>query len=235
MRTAAQRISIPVLFLGLSLPACGPSIDAAAKADIDRRVAAMAPSGQPFAAPTGVVPKPMANGQWTLHKLMNEKGEVSFLTYKVVGEEAGAYWVEVANESYYGKTVTKLLLALGDRTNPSTMEIRAVKLKDKHGKVSEVQGPMIQLTKSMWQGSVNMLAVSWQNLPQDSVEVVAGNFVLCFKARTDASWGAWHSAATSWMHPMVPISGLVKSVGIDKPTTMELVGFGDAGAVSEIP
>jgi len=30
-------------------------------------------------------------------------------------------------------------------------------------------------------------------------------------------------------------NGLVKSVGIDHPDTMELVSFGDSGAVSEIP
>jgi hypothetical protein len=235
MTTTTIRLAFPVLLLGLSASACGPSIDAAAKADIDRRVAAMAPSGQQFPAPTGIAPKPVVVGQWTQHKLTNEKGEVSLMTYKIVGEEAGAYWIEMANESYYGKTVTKMLLYLGDRQNPSTMEIRAVKLKDKKGKVTELQGPMIQLMKSMWQGSVNMLAVSWQGLPQDSVNVMAGHFVLCFKARTDASWGAWHSAATTWMHPLVPINGLVKSVGIDKPTTMELVGFGDSGAQSEIP
>jgi len=235
MHPTPLRITLPVVLLSLLSLACGPSIDAAAKADIDRRVAAMAPSGQPFAAPTGIVPKPVAQGQWTLHKLTNEKGEVSLLTYKIVGEDAGAFWIEVANESYYGKTVTKLLLALGDRQNPSTMEIRAVKLMDKHGKVTEIQGPMIQLMKSVWQSSVNMLAASWQNLPQESVDVVAGNFVLCFKARTEASWGVWHAASTTWMHPVVPISGLVKSVGIDKPSTMELVGFGDEGAKSEIP
>jgi hypothetical protein len=94
---------------------------------------------------------------------------------------------------------------------------------------------MIQLMRSMWQSSVNMLAVSWQGLPQESVTVAAGTFTGCFKARTDATWGAWHSASTTWMHAVVPISGLVKSVGIDHPTTMELVGFGEIGATSEIP
>jgi hypothetical protein len=34
---------------------------------------------------------------------------------------------------------------------------------------------------------------------------------------------------------MVPISSLVKSVGIDRPSSMELVGFGESGATSEIP
>lgn len=33
----------------------------------------------------------------------------------------------------------------------------------------------------------------------------------------------------------VPINGLVKSVGIDNPNTIELVAFGDSGATSELP
>lgn len=224
-----------MVLLGSVLPACGPSIDSAAKADIDKRIAAMTPSGAAFAVPTSLLPKPLAAGQWTLHKMVNDKGQPSLLTYKIV--EAlpdGSHWVEVANESYYGKTVTKILLFMGDRSNPSTMEVRAVKMKDKNGRVTELQGPMIQLMKSMYQASLNMLVVSWQGLPQENVNVAAGSFAGCFKAMTDANWGVWRSSSTSWMHPGVPISGLVKSVGLSQPTTLELVGFGD-GATSEIP
>jgi hypothetical protein len=79
------------------------------------------------------------------------------------------------------------------------------------------------------------LAVAWQGLPQENASVTAGTFAACFKAVTDASWGLWRSSATSWMHPTVPLSGLVKSVGISRPTSMELVGFGGSGATSEIP
>ena len=224
-----------VVHVSLALSGCGPSIDAAAKADIDHRVAALAPPAQSFPAPTNFAPKPVAVGQWTQLKLMSDKGEPSFSTYKIVGEEGGAYWVEVVHEAYTGKTVTKILLFMGDRMNPKTMEIRAVRMKDKSGHVNAFDGPMIQLMKSMWQGILDTLVISWQGLPQEDVSVPAGNFAGCYKARTDASWGPWKAAATSWSHTQVPINGLVKSVGIDHPNTMELVGFGDSGATSEIP
>ena len=235
MRKTAVCQTILFLVGSVCLLACGPSIDKAAKVDIDQRIVALAHTGQTFPAPTAFVPKPMVVGQWTQHKLVNDKGEPALVTYKIVGEDSGAFWVEVANESYYGKTVTKILLFPGDRMNPNTMEVRAVKMKDKKGQVTEIQGPMLQLMKSMWQGSINMLAVSWQGLAQESMPVIAGTFVGCFKARTDASWGTWHSASTTWMHAIVPISGLVKSAGVDHPTTMDLVGFGETGATSEIP
>jgi hypothetical protein len=221
----------------LSLLGCAhhPRYDKAAKADLDRRAAAFMPSGQAFPPPATSAPKQLVIGQWTQHKLVNEKGEVSLITYKVVGEQQGAYWIEIANESYYGKTVVKLLLALGDRTNPNTMEVLAAKFKDNQGRVTDLRGPAVPMNRALWQGSVNMLAVTWRGLPQEAASVVAGNFMGCFKASTDASWGIWRATSMTWMHPMVPINGLVKSVGMDRPAAVELVGFGDYGATSEIP
>jgi hypothetical protein len=224
-----------ILVCSVFVSACGPSIDSAAKLDIDRRVAALVPAGQSFSTPTIAAPKPLQVGQWTLHKLVNEKGETSLTTYKIVGEDGGAYWVEVADESYMGKTVTKMLVSFGERANPSTMEVRSIRVKDRNGKISEIEGPMIETTRSLWQAAANMLAVSWQGLPREDMNVVAGNFGGCFKARTQAGWGPLRSASTVWSHPIVPIIGLVKSAGLDRPTTMELIGFGDTGATSEIP
>jgi hypothetical protein len=221
--------------LTLGTIACGPSIDPAAKADVDRRVALFAPTQKDFSAMPSFVPRPLVVGQWTQMKLTDDKGQPSIMTMKVVGAEGDAFWVENVNESYLGKTVTKMLLYFGDRSNPSTMEIRRVKVKDKKGNVNQFDGPMISLMKSMWKGTLSTLTVTWQGLPQEDMTVIAGTFRSCFKARTDANFGPFHSAATSWSHPAVPINGLVKSVGIDQPSTTELVAFGDSGATSEIP
>jgi hypothetical protein len=227
-----------VLFTLACLGACGGGgtrIDKAAKMDIDQRSEALTPSGQAFPIPVIPVPKPLTTGQWTQYKLVNEKGEPSFITYKVVGEEMGATWIEVANESYYGKSVFRMLTVVGDRMNPNTMEIRALKMKDKTGRVFEAQGQAIQSLRPMWQSSLNMLAVVWQGLPQETMNAIAGYFPSCFKAQTDANWGLWGAVSTSWMHPTVPISGLVKSAGINRATSVELIGFGEAGATTEIP
>jgi hypothetical protein len=223
------------LAVSLSLAACGPSIDPAAKADIDRRVALFAPSQGSFPAMQAFAPRPLAVGQWMQVKAVDDKKQPSINTYKIVGEEGGAFWVENVQEAYTGKTVIKMLLAFGDRMNPATMEIRRVKMKDKNGNVNTFEGPMLTLMKSMWQGVLNTLTVTWQGLPQEDATVVAGTFVGCFKARTEANFGPFHAAATSWSHPFVPINGLVKSVGIDNPNTMELVAFGASGATSELP
>jgi hypothetical protein len=220
-------------FSGVLLPACGPSIDAAAKSDIDQRVAALGAPRQAFPAPGGFVPMPFAAGQWTRHKLVDDKGQPSFMTYKVLAQEADAFWMEIVTEQYTGRTMMKMLLAIPNRADPSSMDIRALSIKDKNGRVTNLEGPLLSLMRSSYQSTLSTLVISWQGLPQEDAAVPAGTFAGCYRARTDATWGPWHTANTSWSHAAVPLSGLVKSQGIDKPTTMELVDFGLSGAVSE--
>ena len=104
--------------------ACGPSIDPAVKADVDRRVALFAPAQSNFPAMPSFTPRPLAVGQWTQMKMVDDKGQPSIMTMKVVGAEGDAFWVENVNEAYTGKTVTKMLIFFGDRSNPATMDIR---------------------------------------------------------------------------------------------------------------
>jgi hypothetical protein len=217
----------------LWLLGCGPSIDVAAKADIDRRVAALGTPKQTYPAPDGFMPAPLAAGQWTRHKLVDDKGQPSFMTYKVIAQVGDAYWFEIVTETYTGRTILKMLLAIPNRTDPSAMDIRAVAMKDKDGHVTNLDGPVLTLMRSSYQGMLSTLVINWQGLPQETASVPAGTFAGCFKSRTDATWGPWHSASTSWSHAGVPLSGLVKSLGIDHPTTMELVDFGLTGAESE--
>ena len=176
--------------------ACAPSIDPAAKADIDRRIAMFAPTQGNFPAMSDFTPRPLAAGQWVQTKLVDDEGQPSIMTLKIVGAEADAFWLETVNESYTGKTVTKMLVFFGDRANPATMDIRQVKTKDKDGRVNQFDGPMISLMKSMWQGTLSTLTVTWQGLPQEDVTVIAGSFGGCFKARSDASFGPFRAAAS---------------------------------------
>jgi hypothetical protein len=219
----------------LSLGGCGPSINAASKADIDRQIAALqAPSASiPAPAAGDFRPMPLAAGQWAKFKIVNDKGEPSFYTYKILGEESGAFWVEVAMDSYQGKTLQKMLVFFGSRTDPKEAEIRAVATRDVRGNVNELPREMMPMMQNLYKGAVASLILSWQGLPQESATAPAGNFAGCYKTRSKAQWGPWKSVADSWSHPSVPINGLVKSRGVDKRFDMDLVGYGLTGATSE--
>ncbi len=216
----------------LTLAACGPSIDPAAKADIDGRVAAL--QGNPGAVPppASAEPMPLAAGQWAQYKMTDDKGQPSFLTYKVLGEEAGATWIEVLHETYFGATAQKMLIVFGSRTDPSQVDIRAVITRDRNGRINEMPPAMMPLLQSTFRSVVSSMVINWQGLSQEAALVPAGRFEGCFHARTSAQWGAWKSTADSWSHPAVPLSGVVRSQGIDHPFTMDLVAFGTTGATA---
>jgi hypothetical protein len=223
-------------FAAVGAAACGPSVDPAAKADIDRRVSVLQAGATVVPAPAAGVfaPVPFAVGQWSQYKMTNDKNEPSFLTYKIVGQDGDAIWLETVHESYQGKMVQKMLVAFGNRMDPAQVQIRAVTMKDAKGTVTEMPPQVIQMMQGTYRSAVAMLVINWQGLPQEGAAVPAGRFEGCFKARTEAQWGPWRSVADSWAHPAVPLSGTVRSVGVDRPFTMELTAFGTSGAVSEM-
>lgn len=230
--TRSQTPVLAALLCALAVAACGPSIDPAAKADIDGRVAALQPGASVVPAPTGFAPIPIAPGQWSQYKLTDD-GQPSFLTYKIVGEEGGAYWLEIVNERYTGRMTQKMLVAFGDRSDPSQLEIRAVKTRDTKGNVTELPANMMPLFQATYRGIVSTMVIRWQGLPQEDAAVPAGRFGGCYKARSEVQWGPWKSVADSWSHPAVPMSGAVRSQGVDRPFTMELVAFGLTGATDD--
>jgi hypothetical protein len=231
-RPLALALPLPLVAL---LAGCGPSINPASKADIDARVAALRPPTTAIAAPgpSEFVPMAFAAGQWSQYKMVDEDGKPSFLTYKILGEEAGATRVELVTDAYHGRTVQQMLLFFGSRTDPNQLEIRAAKTKDSNGNVNEIPPTMMPMLQSLYKGVASSLVLQWQGLPQEAASAPAGNFAGCFKTRTDAQFGPWKSVSDTWSHPAVPITGLVRSKGVDKAMSMELVAYGLTGAKSE--
>src|SRR4051812_261864 len=110
-----------------------------------------------------------------------------------------------------------MLVFFGSRTDPTQIDIRGIKTKDRQGRVTEVPPAMISMMQSLYRQGVPSLIVHWQGLPQESTTVPAGHFDGCYRAHGDAQWGPWKSVADSWSHPAVPFSGAVRSQGVDHP------------------
>jgi hypothetical protein len=229
MRSSLASVALTA---SLALGACAPSIDPAAKADVDRRVGTLSMSGPAVPAPSSATPMPMAVGQWATYKVMSNKGEPSFITMKLVGQGGTAFWYELVSESYYGKTATRMLVDFGDRRNPDTISIKAAKIKDSKGQVTEYPENMIGLMNSILRGNLGPIVIDWTNMPQEDASVPAGKFTGCYKTRTQVSFAGFSSTSTALGHPAVPLSGLVRSIG-DKGDSMELVAYGTSGAQSE--
>src|SRR5689334_7039222 len=103
--TLAVLLSAVVASLGSS---AHPSIDAAAKADVDRRVAAMQASQRAVPPPTSAEPLPLAVGQWVMVKSIDQDNQPSIMTTKIVGQQDDAWWLETSIDNYYGHTALKM-------------------------------------------------------------------------------------------------------------------------------
>jgi hypothetical protein len=228
-----SRISLGICLSCAALfAACAPSINQAARADVDRRIAAMQPQDRRVDMPTTPEPQPLAVGQWITIRQIDKEQRPSLSTFKVVGVEGDAYWLEVENDTYFGSTATKILVALGDRTDPSSFDIRLAFTRDSNGTVSELPPPMIEMMRGTFRPILDSLVIRWTELPQQDATVVAGTFAGCYHGRSTVAVAGHSSTSEVWWHPQVPINGLVKTVGVGEPTSSELVDFGYEGARS---
>jgi hypothetical protein len=212
---------------------CGASVDAAAKSDVDRQVAAIKNRDQVYQAPTSDEPKPLAVGQWARYRTRDEDGKPGIVTYKIVGEEQGALWYEAEQQSYHGEQVTLILVKIGDRTDPASFDVLNFKVKS-DGRVQEYPPELVGMMKALWKPVLDNLVIRWQGLPQEDATVPAGRFTSCYRRKSTVSFAGMSRTSDTWAHPDVPLSGAVKSVGVDKPFSMELIAFGETGAHSAL-
>jgi hypothetical protein len=213
--------------------ACGASIDPAMQASIDGQVASLKTRGTAYPAPTTKVPMPLATGQWTKVKLVDKDGKPSIFTYKIVGQEGDAFWFEIVMDRYTGRTIIKELVSVGDRMDPSQIEIRHVILKDRGHAPIDYQQPLLSIVQGTYKKIAEAIVVRWEGLPQETETVPAGTFTDAFKADSEVSLYGYTSRAKVWSHTAVPIQGLVHSESEDG-TKIDLIDFGTTGASSEL-
>ena len=223
-----------VLSLALLGGACSPSVNQSYKASIDQRVAGLHASGQKYGAPASPEPMALAAGQWSRYKLVDDEGHPGFITYNVVGQEGSAWWIEIVNESYTSRLVTLMLVDLGDRKDPSSVDVKQMKQKTDDNSVNELPAPVLSLMKSVWGPLTESLVINWNQRPQEAADAPAGTFEACYKVQGTVSFAGKSWTSVGWSHPAVPITGGVKSRGVDNRTEMDLIEFGLTGAKSEL-
>jgi hypothetical protein len=186
-------------------------------------------------APTKADPLPFAVGQWTKHRLTDNQGTTSEITYSIIGEEAGALWIEMFNEGRgRPETVVQFLIAVPDRWKPDTVDIRRVKMKV-GGRVQELSGPMMATIRKQYGHVVSQMTVpKLDGMPQETVKVQAGKFRGCYKHRVQQELFGIKVDVTSWHHPAVPLNAMVEMKGVSDATHMELVAYGTSGAKSRL-
>jgi hypothetical protein len=185
------------------------------------------PSGQTLAA--------FSTGQWTKYKVDLGDGQKTELTYKIVGEEEGAHWLEIVRGPAGAGTVIQLLVKVPNRNDPNSLEIKAARIRMPNGHVRDIRGKMLEPTSEGYKRSLaDIFLPALAGAPQEDVTVPAGVFRGCFKTLQKAETKDGSSSYNAWVHPTVPISGVVRSEEVGSKSKTELVAYGSTGAESEI-
>ena len=178
-------------------------------------------------------PIPLAVGQWAEYKLIGSNKRPGFAKYQVVGQQGDAFWVETTLTTYTGKQETRMLVDFGDRTTPETFKVHAVEMRSNDKPIEITPGTM-QLMQAMWKPILSNFVIDWSsNAVREDASAEAGQFAGCYRQRMRINAGPYHQDTDAWLHPAVPINGVVRSASIGKnPSTTVLVAFGTEGATS---
>ncbi len=218
----------------LAAAACGPSIDPAARADLDRRLGQIQTSEETYPPSETFNPMAFVVGQWTRHRVRDGQQSPQLITYKLVDQDEGGFWLETVTESYMGREIVKMhVFMLGGR-DPAGMEIRAIQIRKGAGPRVNIDPGSLPTARQSYQYLLDLLAISFEGDVKDDAKVPGGHFIGCYKAQTGAPWGPWQRPTTVCAHPSVPLSGVVFAKTADGAGVMELVGFGLEGAASEM-
>jgi hypothetical protein len=221
------------------LTGCGPSIDSAAKADVDARIAKIAdqPTTIPAPQPGTVAPMPLATGQWAQYRVKLKDGEQELRTVKILEKEGDAFWYEVVEDTYHGRTVERLLVSFGNDKEHPHVELLALKRKDPEGHIMQVPRRTLSLptvTYDTYRSQLATFIAPWPpSSPQGSTVVPAGRFEGCRYDTSTFKTRRQERVIESWWHPAVPLSGFVRLQDSSGSIANELVAYGTSGARSD--
>lgn len=204
---------------------CGASIDPAMKRLVDQRVAGRAKS-MVYEPPTvSAAPEPKEN-TWALYKVIDDDGQPSLLTYKMLRREGDKFWIEITSETYYGRSIQLMRVDFGPRMSPEDIEVDRVLEKTDDNEVQVVPEALLGMMAGLYRPALAMLAISWLDLPQEDVTVGAGTFRQAYKKRVDTSVAGFSDSSEVWLHDAVPVGGAVRSRSLESRRSMELLDMG---------
>jgi hypothetical protein len=226
------------IFALIFVISCGPSVNPQLRARIDGYS-----HGSPASKYAGVrkfmEPMPYAPGQYVVFLTTDKKGVKSISKISIIGKQSGGWIFENYSLTESQESVSQMLITGLDKAknskNPDDIDILWVKIRDKKGQITTIDGPVLSFTKSLYKGMMPKVNQDF-SVSKDggAVRVPAGSFSGTLKVHTEQKIMGSNVVTDSWVHPAVPINGLVKSVSEDGDYTMELVKFGIKGAVSEL-
>lgn len=220
------------LTLALVLMAACGARGSHAPSSFDSELAAIAPTDAHYGPPRNAKPLPLAPGQWVKQHVVDQDGHHALVTTKVIGLFGRQVWLESETESEAGTRAIKLLLSLGDRKDPKTIDVYQYWAKTPDGKVEQLQPMLLGGMKPKLRSMLAEVLIAHRPDAQEDVAVTAGRFARAYKARVKVKSLGGNAESDTWWHSGVPLNGSLRTVGVSAPGRSELVAFGLSGAKS---
>jgi len=221
-------LTVFAIFTALTLSGCSSASKKAGPFD------SMIKNGnKTIAAKKFIKPKPWAPGQYVIMGTMDD-GEIESVTKSlVVRKEAGGWVFETITTNDDNEVTGMQMLIKGMDTaiakgDTSQIKVIWVKMLQKDGKVEKIEGDALTFYNMILQTTWNNVIISGAKYTAGgAVKVPAGNFAGTTKVHTAVKILFSTVEGDSFLHPDVPVNGVVKSVV--KGDSTELIDFGFNG------
>ena len=188
-----------------------------------------------FAAKKFTKPMKWAPGQYVVMGTLDDNEIESVTRSTIVRKEAGGWVFETITTNDDNETTGMQILIKGmdtavAKSDPSKISVVWVKMLDKDGKVNKIEGDALAMYNMMLQSTwYNIIISGTKYTAGGAVKVPGGNFAGTTKVHTKVKVVFTTVEGDSYLHPDVPINGVVKSVFDDEDEATVLVDFGFNG------
>jgi hypothetical protein len=181
-------------------------------------------------------PIPYEVGQYIVTG-MTHGSERSVQKMALVGKEDNGWIIETHTITPHDEITTQMMVegmeTVQETGNLDTLEIVWVKIKMEDDSVQTIDGKMMKMMQGMYRKGLSALESQITSSEDGgTVQVAAGIFNDTVKTNTEGSFMGKKHLANIWLHPSVPINGIVKSVHENDEMKIELLDFGLSGATS---
>ncbi|MEJ2041359.1 MAG: hypothetical protein P8X55_20895 [Desulfosarcinaceae bacterium] len=179
-------------------------------------------------------PMPYKVGQYVVTGISNAS-ERSISKMALVGREKDGWIIETQTITPTSESTSQMLVVGLEKARKTgridELDIAWVKVKPHGQQVQTFEGALLALTKGLYKKALSGLEVDYQLQNEtETVSVPAGRFQGTVKASSEVAFLNKKYQSVAWLHPSVPINGMVKSVAKDQDSVMVLLDFGLSGA-----
>lgn len=181
---------------------------------------------------------PYKVGQWVLYGQIDDDGDQSLYKMSVVGQEGDTWiletWMMNEDDIVIMQLHVKGMQKAIETRNTDDLEFSKIKMKNNDSEPIVIDGFVLNLSAGVYKSAMNTwIQQSTDLVDGGAVVVPAGSFAGTSKAQSKVVIMGDEVEGTGYLHPAIPIYGMVKSVN-DDGYTMILLDFGLEGAKPSI-